>query len=228
MFLIMWGFRVRWSRAKEGDGEFFCPECGGDRSWRRAIARRWFTLFFIPLFPTGKPIAEAVECETCGKKFEPTVLTKPTSADLASELQGSTRLAVCAVLRQGDAGDRGRRAAVEAVQRSGMGGYDDNALDHDLASLDLSSLTEHLGYLDGALELPGKEMFVTSVARVAAAGGNLDQARPTLEQIGAGLGLSSAHVAGVLSQASPLADQRGPESDTGSTGPGDQTLPPSS
>jgi tellurite resistance protein len=226
---IMWGFRIRWSRAKENGGEFFCPECGGDRSWRKVIARRWFTLFFIPLFPVGKPVAEAVECETCHKKLQPSVLSKPTSADLSAQLQGSMRLATCTVLRQTDgASEPGRRAAVEAVQRAGMAGYDAAALDHDLRTLDLAPLSEHLAYLSGALELPGKELFLTSVARVAAAGGSTEPARAALAQVGADLGLSPAHVAGVLSQATQPAQPAGPNG-SGETGPaaGDQSLPPS-
>lgn len=203
MLFIVWGFKYRWSVKRDQGGQFFCPKCGGDRQWVKAIARRWFTLFWIPLFPTGKPAGEAVQCETCHSRFEPAVLHQPTSTEMATELQGSMRLAVATVVRA--AGGAGGEAAVEAVQRTGFADYSADAMHHDLEHLDSAELGQHLSYLSEALTLPGKEQFLSSLVRVAQGEGGFDAARPTLEQIGAGLGLSPAHVTGVLASPAPAA-----------------------
>lgn len=36
-----------------GDGEFFCPDCGGDRNYRRRTGRRRFAVLGVPLVPRG-------------------------------------------------------------------------------------------------------------------------------------------------------------------------------
>lgn len=203
MLFIIWGFKHRWSVKRDETGQFFCPRCGGDRNWVRAVARRWFTLFWIPLFPTGKTVAEAVQCDTCGTRFDASVLQQPTSSELASELQGSMRLCVVAVTRA--AGATATAAGVEAVQRTGLAPYDSAALSYDVDNLDLSSLDAHLSYLSESLTLPGKEQFLSSLVHVAnAAGGSgSGEAKQALERIGASLGLSPAHVAGVMVSPAP-------------------------
>lgn len=194
--IIIWGRKGRWSVKKDQGGQFFCPRCGGDRNWVLAALRYWFTLFWIPLFPMGKTVAEAVQCETCNSRFEPSVLQQPTANELSTQLQGSMRLGVAAVVRAG--GGTGGPTAVEAVQRTGFAGYDDAALAHDVGELDVNGLDQHLAYLADALTLPGKEQFLGSLVHVAQADGTLDAARPIVDRIGAGLGLSPAHVTGII------------------------------
>jgi hypothetical protein len=60
-------------------GVFHCPCCGGDRQYRIQQARRWFTLFFIPLIPLGV-VGEHVECTSCRTTFGSAVLRTPTQA----------------------------------------------------------------------------------------------------------------------------------------------------
>jgi hypothetical protein len=70
MFFIV-GLRLRHSTA--GTGTFRCPNERGDRSYERVRARRWFTLFFIPLIPLGTR-REWVRCRGCGAAYGPDVL----------------------------------------------------------------------------------------------------------------------------------------------------------
>jgi hypothetical protein len=196
MFFIVWGSRGRWSVKKDHGGQFFCPNCGGDRAWVLAVLKRWFTLFWIPLFPMGKPVGQAVQCATCATRFQEGVLQQATTTEMATELQGSMRLGVTAVVRA--QGGVVHPAAVEAIQRTGFADYDAAALQHDIEGLDLADFGQHLSYLSGALSLPGKEQFLGSLVQVATADGDVGAARPTIDQIGAGLGLTPAHVAGIL------------------------------
>jgi hypothetical protein len=196
--LFIFGTRGRWSRKSE-TGTFACPKCGGDRTWVRAVLRRWFTFFFIPFFPVGKPVAEAVQCTTCGTRYQPEVLTQPTTATMTAELQGAMRLAATAVVR---AAGGGGSDAVAAVRGMGMFDYDERTQAHDAEQLSLADLNEHLAYLATALTLPGREQFLTTLVGIARSGGNVDAARQTLDDIGRHLDLSPAHVAGVLTMSS--------------------------
>lgn len=70
MFFIV-GIRSR--RTTVGTGRFRCPNEGGDRPYHHVRARRWLTLFFIPLIPLGTQ-AEWVRCDGCGATYGPDVL----------------------------------------------------------------------------------------------------------------------------------------------------------
>ena len=72
MFFIVWGSRGR--NKDIGGGEFYCPDCGDDRTYRLIAVTRWFTLYWIPIFPMGKPVGEYVECATCKSTFNEGVL----------------------------------------------------------------------------------------------------------------------------------------------------------
>ena len=67
--ILIWGFRARAKAV--ATGEFFCTTCGADRSYVLQHIRRWFTFFFIPLFPVGKALGEQVKCSTCGTRVPP-------------------------------------------------------------------------------------------------------------------------------------------------------------
>lgn len=68
-----------------GSGQFHCPNCRTMRAYERKQAKRYFSLYFIPLIPMGD-LGEFVECQTCHLTFRPEVLTvkppEPTT-DLA-------------------------------------------------------------------------------------------------------------------------------------------------
>ena len=84
--LLIWGFKVR-SKLLSAH-TFFCPACGGDRGGRLLSARRWFTLFWIPLIPL-KEVGDYVECDTCHGHFQTAVLAirnRMTVQELADQL----------------------------------------------------------------------------------------------------------------------------------------------
>ncbi|MCL7715875.1 zinc-ribbon domain-containing protein [Stenotrophomonas mori] len=69
--MIIWGSKARQRTA--GTGTFFCPECREDRPYARVKWSRYFTLYFIPLFPT-ETLSTHVRCTDCGGDFNDTVL----------------------------------------------------------------------------------------------------------------------------------------------------------
>ncbi len=164
--ILIWGLRAR---AKTlSTGEFFCAHCGTDRSYVLAQIRRWFTFFFIPLFPVGKPLGEQVRCSTCGTRFAPEVLNTPTSATFSENLRGAMRVAAVSMLAAGDrSNDAARFAAVDAARTAGAENYDETWLTNDLDALDPSNLGAYLAPLEKGLNTQGKETFIEQVARAS-------------------------------------------------------------
>jgi hypothetical protein len=210
MFII---FGTRARATNVSTGEFFCPRCGADRSYVLQRIRRWFTLFFLPIFPIGKSLGEQVKCSTCGTKFRPEVLNTPTSASFSENLRGAVRVASMSMLAAGDPNNgAARAAAVDAARKSGAENYDDTWIVHDLAALDASQLTSYVTPLAEGLNDQGKETFIEQVARIGLAGGPLTPAQThVIETVSASLGLSAAHLRGILASlpATPAAPSIG-------------------
>ena len=196
--ILIWGFRARAKAVSTG--EFFCSHCGADRSYVLQQVRRWFTFFFIPLFPTGKVLGEQVKCSTCNTTFRPEVLNTPTSASFSENLRGAMRVASMSMLVAGDQTNNAARvAAIDAARKTGAENYDESWLTHDLAALDPTHLNEYLAPLNQGLNAQGKETFVEQVARIGLADGPLNASElQVLESLGAALDLSAAHLRGIV------------------------------
>ncbi len=193
--LVIWGFRVRGRMV--GSGTFFCPSCGGDRPYVHKQARRWFTLFFIPLIPL-KEMGEYVECQTCRATFQPSVLQLPTTAGLQTMLVSTTREAIVWLLRTSET-VAGTGTALEVLCETAGQPWPPAHLEADLAGLNVSPLADHLRQLATMLNAHGRERFLSNCVRVAAADGTVDdRERQVLESIAGSLGLSTAHARGVI------------------------------
>lgn len=197
MFVIF-GFRTRASKVSEG--EFFCPRCGADRHYVLQRLRRWFTLFFLPVFPMSGDKGQQVKCQTCSTAFRPEVLQTPTSTSLADSIRDTMRVAAVAMLKAGSSWDAAaREAAVSAVVSGGVTGYDDNQLSTDLYSEDPSRLVGLVGQLARGLNDQGKEKFVAHLAGIAAADGAVsDGEQAVLSSVASGLGMSASHLLGIV------------------------------
>ena len=68
---IVWGSRGRTSILSSG--EFFCPDCGTRHPYDLVEVKRWFTLYWIPLFPTST-LGQYVECGQCKATYNEQVL----------------------------------------------------------------------------------------------------------------------------------------------------------
>lgn len=215
--ILIWGFRARAKAVSTG--EFFCSHCGADRSYVLQQIRRWFTLFFIPLFPVGKVLGEQVRCATCGSRFAPDVLNTPTSATFSENLRGAMRVASMSMLAAGDpTSSAARAAAVDAARHTGAENYDETWLTQDLAALDASRLGDYLAPLAQGLNPQGKETFVEQVARIGLADGPLSSSEMhVLETLSTSLGISAAHLRGIV-----VSTTVGPQSPTSGDGPPDE------
>lgn len=68
--MIIWGTKCRTSEI--GNGLFHCPSCG-QQHFRHLVVKKWFTLYFIPLFPFST-LGEYVECQGCRQAYKTVIL----------------------------------------------------------------------------------------------------------------------------------------------------------
>lgn len=82
--MIIYGYRNR--NVEIGRGSFVCPKCGAERDYKHINVVRYFTLFFIQLFPLGK-LSSYIECQTCFRTFKPEeIAATPGNQQLAADL----------------------------------------------------------------------------------------------------------------------------------------------
>jgi hypothetical protein len=206
MFFIVWGFRVRFRTI--GQGVFFCPSCGGDRQYQMQQAKRWFTLFWIPLIPLKDVGDPFVQCATCRKGYRPEILNQPTSASLSESLVAAMRCALVWMLRLEAPAPATVNTALEVLSSTANRPWTEGELQADIAQLDVGSLAGQLANLASALSEHGRESFLAGCARVAAADGVLtDGERGLLDNVASSLGMTPAHARGVIAQ---VAEQAAP------------------
>ncbi len=73
--MIIYGYRNR--EIEKGVGSFFCQKCETTRQYRHKKVVRYFSLFFVPLFPIGG-LSEYIECSVCGRTYKPEALSMHT------------------------------------------------------------------------------------------------------------------------------------------------------
>jgi tellurite resistance protein len=197
--MIIWGLRTIFR--KIGEGLFHCPAEDMDRAYHLKVAQRFFTLFFIPIIPLKKH-GEVVECQGCKAKFDKAVLDLPTNDQMTVHLADAVRHAVVAVAQaDGEASPQEREAALRAVaQFRNDDRYEAAHLDEDLRLLPVHDVAGQMAAVVRFLNDPGRENVLRSIAGVALADGPITQPEQRiLEAAGAGLGMTSAHISGVLS-----------------------------
>lgn len=194
--LLIWGLRVVYRTI--GRGVFFCRKCGGDRDYRRRSGRRFFTVFFIPLIPLNKT-GEHVQCVTCKTRYVTDVLAAPTAAQMQTAMAEGMRAAVIVMLAAGaPVGGPARQRAIVAVREAGLAGYDDAALEADLArpAGERSAAIERFG---SQIRTEAKERYLAELIRIAMADAPLTTAeRQAAEAIAAALGMTRAQALGVI------------------------------
>jgi uncharacterized tellurite resistance protein B-like protein len=195
--MIIWGWKARYSTLSTGS--FYCPHEDGDRGYRHRQARRWFTLFFIPLIPLAV-LGDFIECTSCGRQYDPVVLSLPTAGEMMDNLANAMRYAIVAIVTADEAvSDDERRAALEIMERFSDTPYTAEDLERDLIELSPDSLEDAFGQVAGSLNDLGKESLIVACMAVSAADGHVDE-REVKQVIRAGraLGLSPAHLRAVM------------------------------
>ncbi len=197
--LIIWGWRTR--SAPLDDGEFYYPDEGGDRPYRLQLARRWFTLFWIPLVP-GKVLGEYVECGSCGRFYEPSVRAHPTTAQMAARLRDALRHLIVAIVRADEkVTNAERHIALEVMARFGHEDYALLDLERDVAELEVDGIDAVVAAAGATLSTSGQERVVRACVELATADGEIsDVDLDIIATAGRSMGMTPAHIKGVLDE----------------------------
>ncbi|WP_371788607.1 TerB family tellurite resistance protein [Streptomyces griseoaurantiacus] len=209
------GTRTAWTAV--GDGEFFCPGCGGDRNYQRLTGRRRLALAGVPVLPRGET-GPVVECAACRHHYGTDVLDHPTTVRFAAMLRDAVHTVALAVLAAGGSSSRSSlETAAVAVRAAGF----DDCTEGQLAAL-VEALEADTGRVYGracgpglAIELhealdplaphlapAGRESIFLQGARIALADGpDTPAERDVLATVGAALMLPTEDVTRLLESA---------------------------
>ncbi|MEU3031021.1 TerB family tellurite resistance protein [Streptomyces incarnatus] len=213
--LCVLGTRTAWTPV--GDGEFYCPGCGGDRNYQRLTGRRRLTLLGVPVLPRGTT-GPVVECAACGRHYGTDVLDHPTTRRFSAMLRDSVHTVALAVLA---AGGTGSRASLETACAAVRAGGVEDCTEEQLAAL-VDALAADTGRVLGGpcgagltIELhealdplaphlapAGREALLLQGAHIALADGPYTPAeRDALTTVGAALTLPAEDVTRLLEAA---------------------------
>ncbi|WP_338703588.1 TerB family tellurite resistance protein [Streptomyces sp. Q6] len=212
------GVHTAWTTV--GDGEFFCPGCGGDRNYQRRTGRRRFSVLGVPVLPRGET-GPVVQCAACEERYGTDALDHPTTHRLSAMLRDAVHTVVLAVLAAGGASSRpALESAVGALRGAGF----DDTCEEQLAALVEAlmsdagrmrmpdpcagtgsgaglaiELHEALDPLTPHLAPAGRESLLLQGARIALADGPYSAAeRDVLRTVGAALTLCTDEVDQIL------------------------------
>ncbi len=175
--ILIWGTKGRTSAA--GEGEFYCPDCNARHNYTLQEVKRWFTFFFIPIFPMGK-LGEYVECGTCKATYNERVLQMdPDRARAEFEAAFSVaakRVMFKMALADGDIDDAEVAQITQAFSNITKREIDagDIAAELEAARADTSSIADYLRAVAPGLNDTGKELVMRSAIAVAKADGHVD------------------------------------------------------
>jgi hypothetical protein len=187
--------------ATTGHGSCHCERCGGDRPYRQLSGRRWLTVLLVPVMPLGRAPSH-LQCTVCGTRYRLDLLGLPTVAQMQAALPAGTQAAAVAMLRAGDPRSvSARHRAIEVIRGAGLAGYDDAALEAELAraARPAQELSGLLNGLAAQLVDQARWWFLADVVRIGLAGGPLTQRQRIVAlQMGAQLGMGPARARDVI------------------------------
>lgn len=210
------GTRTAWTPV--GDGEFFCPGCGGDRNYQRLTGRRRFTVLGVPLLPRGAA-GPVVECAACTGRFGTDALDHPTTTRFSAMLRDAVHTVALAVLSAGGTSSRTvLETAAAAVRAAGFAECTEEQLaalvdalaadtgrvyeDQPCAPGLTIELHEALDPLAPHLAPAGREAVLLQAARIALADGPYTPAeRDVLATVGAALTICTDDIERLLAAA---------------------------
>ena len=185
-------------------GEFHCPSCNSQRTYGLKRVRRFFTLYFIPVIPLDK-LGEYVECNHCHDSYKVGVLDyDPRRNAAAIEAEYHTaikKVMIHILLADGVIDDAEVRMALDIYHKLTGNELPKKNLELEIEAVQQNNedLSGYLKNLQGSLNDAGKESVVKAAFYVAMADGEFKQEeRDLIVGIAADLGMTQAHLQGVL------------------------------
>lgn len=199
-------FGTRSVKFTKEQGQFHCPQCETQRDYKHKSARRFFTLYFIPLIPLDK-LGEYVECRSCKGTFIPKVLEYQQSAsadNFLSEYEKALKHSlVLMMLADGEIDDREMEVVLKVFNK--FSHHDVTMPELEAYVSDVQRNPQHVAtYLKGVaprLNGHGKEMVIKCALSVAAADNHIDDSEiALLQEMAQAMEMTPSHLKGIMSE----------------------------
>lgn len=186
-------------------GEFNCPSCISTQNYGLKRVRKFFTLYFIPLIPLNI-LGEYVECGNCKDTYKTNILDYDPAANAdkleAEYNQAIKKVMIHVLLADGVIDDNEVEVMLDIYSKITGKQIDKEALVEEITIIERNKekLSNTLINLQGCLNDEGKELVVKAAFYVALADGEFqDEEKLLISNIGRDLGMTSAHLQGVIS-----------------------------
>jgi tellurite resistance protein len=198
-------FGTRGVTYSAGSGDFHCPECRSKLPYKHKRVRRFFTLYFIPVIPLDLH-GEYIECQSCRGTYRLDVRDLDPEAETAqfeAEFHRTVkRVMVQMMLADGEVDEEEVQTIREIYGELTNSELSDADVRSEISLVEreqqdvATSMAQFAGYLNDS----GKEIVIRAAFLVAAADGEFhDDEKALLAEIGQALGMSDAHLKGVIS-----------------------------
>jgi hypothetical protein len=200
--MVIWGTKGVTKVGKTG--EFHCPSCGESRTYSHKLVKRYFTLYFIPIFPM-EDVGEYVECGSCRGTYKTLVLGYDPVAErqrLQDEYVAHVkRVMVLSALKGGDVSPA-ERGSIQALYQELSGKpLGDDELGIEVVQARDSGVTpaRYARRFAGGLTAAGREKVLRAAALAVRADGELTPEKlDRLSELATALDLTQAHFKGIV------------------------------
>jgi uncharacterized tellurite resistance protein B-like protein len=163
-------------------GDFFCPNCGSERPYKRRKVRRFFTLYFVPLIPLDL-LGEYIECLTCKNTYNDKVLELAADVEadrkaFESEYERAVRKSMAIMVLADGVVDESEIDAMTSIYNSLTGkdaSREDMALEIETTKNEDLAIEDYLESINGQVNANGKELVVRALISIAYADGDFDE-----------------------------------------------------
>lgn len=202
--IFVWGSKGRSKTIN--NGEFHCPDCHTRRDYEQKEVKRWFTLYFIPVFPMNT-LGEYVECGACKSTYNSRVLEFDPDAQRekfeAAFSIAAKRVMFKMALADGEIDDSEVTQIAQAFQNITKREIDagDIAAELEAARDDTATVTDYLREVAPTLNDTGKELVLRSAIAVVKADGHVDETeKAEITELVKALDMPRAYSNGILAE----------------------------
>ena len=192
-------------------GEFNCPQCLLSTPYEKRRVKQWGHLYWIPIIPMQEHPPN-VECKSCRNTFIERVLDENTGPTRAQFDEAATKIMASMILADGEVED----AELDMMRQlmADLFGREVERAEVDQAVSGLQSNPEDCVSVAQSfapfLNPNGAEVVLRSAVLIAVSDGDFaPEEQRMVGDIGAALGLSGAHIRGIVEQT--LADIAPPQ-----------------